>query len=238
MALRSMKAPGTAYNDPMLGKDPQPDNMSKYVHTSQDNGGVHLNSGIPNKAFYLASVGLGGYSWEKAGKIWYNALTTKFKSTTGFQDAANLTVQAALELFSVVEASIVSQAWAGVGIKSATPIPGGGNGGPPPPPPPPSGSLKAQIDAIFAYFEGQVANDPELLKFIVMAHALFDNLFPTIAPYATMTAAANVSALQVIVDGIFAAMIIAQKGHPAKIMALKMVKLLFDEYFKTHPVLP
>ena len=53
-ALRSMKEPGTAYDDPTIGKDPQPSNMKDYVKTSADNGGVHLNSGIPNKAFYLA----------------------------------------------------------------------------------------------------------------------------------------------------------------------------------------
>jgi hypothetical protein len=49
-ALRSMKAPGTAYDDPELGKDPQPATMADYVETADDNGGVHLNSGIPNHA--------------------------------------------------------------------------------------------------------------------------------------------------------------------------------------------
>lgn len=62
VALRSMKAPGTAYNDPRFGKDPQPDNFKDYEATDDDNGGVHLYSGIPNKAFYLASVAFGGYS--------------------------------------------------------------------------------------------------------------------------------------------------------------------------------
>ncbi|KAJ8127639.1 hypothetical protein O1611_g5994 [Lasiodiplodia mahajangana] len=70
VALRSMKAPGTAYNDPRFGKDPQPDNFKDYKATDDDNGGVHLYSGIPNKAFYLSAVAFGGYSWEKAGKIW------------------------------------------------------------------------------------------------------------------------------------------------------------------------
>ena len=62
VALRSMKAPGTAYDDPHLGKDPQPGNMSGYVTTTADNGGVHINSGIPNHAFYLCAVSLGGYT--------------------------------------------------------------------------------------------------------------------------------------------------------------------------------
>ena len=46
-ALRSMSAPGTAYDDPALGKDPQPADMSGYIETTDDNGGVHLNSGHP-----------------------------------------------------------------------------------------------------------------------------------------------------------------------------------------------
>ena len=55
-----MKAPGTAYDDPRLGKDPQPAHMDDYVETTEDNGGVHINSGIPNHAFYLAATALGG----------------------------------------------------------------------------------------------------------------------------------------------------------------------------------
>ena len=55
-ALRSMKEPGTAYDDPALGKDPQVGSMDDYVETTDDNGGVHLNSGIPNRAFYLAAT--------------------------------------------------------------------------------------------------------------------------------------------------------------------------------------
>ena len=46
-ALRDMANPGTAYDDPCLGKDPQPGHMSGYVQTEDDNGGVHINSGIP-----------------------------------------------------------------------------------------------------------------------------------------------------------------------------------------------
>ncbi len=74
VALRSMAAPGTAYDDPQLGKDPQPATMAQYVQTQNDNGGVHINSGIPNKAFHDAAVALGGNAWETAGKVWYAAL--------------------------------------------------------------------------------------------------------------------------------------------------------------------
>ena len=57
-----MKAPGTAYDDDVLGRDPQPAHMRDYVETTEDNGGVHINSGIPNKAFHLVATALGGYS--------------------------------------------------------------------------------------------------------------------------------------------------------------------------------
>jgi hypothetical protein len=48
--------------------------MRHYVHTWDDNGGVHLNSGIPNHAFYLAATAIGGNAWEKAGQIWYDTI--------------------------------------------------------------------------------------------------------------------------------------------------------------------
>jgi Zn-dependent metalloprotease len=117
-ALRSMKEPGTAYNDPVLGKDPQPGHMSDYVHTSEDNGGVHINSGIPNHAFYLTAVAIGGVAWEKAGRIWYVAARDKFMNSTDFQAAANLTHQVAGELYgqSSAEQQAVQYGWDGVGI--------------------------------------------------------------------------------------------------------------------------
>lgn len=130
VALRSMKAPGTAYDDPVLGKDPQPANMKDYVNTISDNGGVHINSGIPNHAFYLIATALGGYAWEKAGQIWYVTLRDKLKSTSNFQDCANLTYQAAGELYGAnsTEQKAVADGWASVGISvgsTPTPTPGG-----------------------------------------------------------------------------------------------------------------
>jgi Zn-dependent metalloprotease len=120
IALRSMKQPGTAYDDPVLGKDPQPGHMRDYVQTSEDNGGVHINSGIPNHAFYLTATALGGYAWEKAGKIWYVAARDKFASNTDFQAAANLTHDVAGELFGAgsQEQEAVAYGWDGVGITS------------------------------------------------------------------------------------------------------------------------
>ncbi|HLO14693.1 MAG TPA: M4 family metallopeptidase [Anaerolineales bacterium] len=70
-ALRSMKAPGTAYDNNIIGKDPQPDHISHYYFTPWDNGGVHTNSGIPNKVFYLVAMDIGT---DKAALIWYDTL--------------------------------------------------------------------------------------------------------------------------------------------------------------------
>ncbi len=116
--IRSMKAPGTAYDDPILGKDPQPAHMRDYVATADDNGGVHINSGIPNRAFYVTALELGGFAWEKAGRIWYKALTEKLNARSTFQEAANLTFEAAGELFGAgsLEQQAVKTGWSEVGI--------------------------------------------------------------------------------------------------------------------------
>lgn len=117
-AIRSMKAPGTAYDDPILGKDPQPGHMKNYVRTDSDNGGVHVNSGIPNRAFYEAATILGGKSWEVAGKIWYHALTQELRAKTDFQQCANATWRAAGKLYgdgSAPQHAVIA-AWKVVGI--------------------------------------------------------------------------------------------------------------------------
>lgn len=119
-AIRSMKDPGTAYDDPVLGKDPQPAHMRDYVETTRNNGGVHINSGIPNKAFYEVAVELGGFAWEKAGKIWYVTLRDKLTATSDFQEAADLTVKTAGELYGNggAEQIAVKNGWEKVGIEA------------------------------------------------------------------------------------------------------------------------
>ncbi|WP_392507769.1 protealysin inhibitor emfourin [Naumannella halotolerans] len=115
-ALRSMIAPGTAYDDPVLGKDPQPAHMDGFVHTTSDNGGVHINSGIPNKAFQLAATALGGNAWERAGQVWFNALTGgQLRPDCDFATFAQLTIDAATAIDAKTQAA-VEQAWAAVGV--------------------------------------------------------------------------------------------------------------------------
>ena len=117
-ALRSMKALGTAYDDPILGRDPQPAHMRDYVHSADDNGGVHINSGIPNHAFYLAATDLGGYAWEVMGELWYYVLTTTLFPNAGFQDFVNATVVAAGDLYGAGRPvqRTVAGAWSQVGL--------------------------------------------------------------------------------------------------------------------------
>lgn len=134
VGIRSMKAPGTAYDDPIIGKDPQPAHMKDYVNTVEDNGGVHINSGIPNHAFYITALEIGGYAWERAGNIWYIALRDKLTAASDFQQAADLTFQTAGQLYGEdsAEQRAVKKGWAEVGITvgsgaapTPTPAPGG-----------------------------------------------------------------------------------------------------------------
>lgn len=90
-ALRSMKAPGTAYDNPMMGKDPQPAHMSDYDASPADNGGVHVNSGIPNKAFYLAATAIGT---PAAASIWYRGMMN-LTATSRFNDLVTVVSDAA-----------------------------------------------------------------------------------------------------------------------------------------------
>jgi Zn-dependent metalloprotease len=118
-ALRSMKAPGTAYDDNVLGTDPQPASMSGYVDTEDDNGGVHLNSGIPNRAFYLVAEALGGNAWEAPGQIWYDTLTGQsLTATATFAGFAAATESAAIARYGrdSREHRAVRTGWAGVGL--------------------------------------------------------------------------------------------------------------------------
>lgn len=115
-ALRSMSNPGHGY-----AGDPQPGHMKDYKNTSADNGGVHINSGIPNKAAYEAVLAIGQ---DKTSEVWYRALTKYLTPSSQFSDAANVTVQSAIDLYGAgsAEANAVAKAWESVGLApSASP---------------------------------------------------------------------------------------------------------------------
>jgi Zn-dependent metalloprotease len=120
-ALRSLKDPGNAYDNADMGKDPQPGHMRDYVNLPDtedgDNGGVHINSGIPNKAFYLTATGIGGNAWEAAGHIWYESVKASSVKTV-FQDFADTTFAKADQLYGrgSAQQQAVLSAWREVGI--------------------------------------------------------------------------------------------------------------------------
>ena len=118
-ALRSMAEPGTAYDDPVLGKDPQPAHMKDLVVTRQDNGGVHINSGIPNRAFYLAATAIQGSAWETAGRVWYDTVCDRrLRQDSDFLAFAQLTVENAARRFGADSAAhkAIGAAWNTVGV--------------------------------------------------------------------------------------------------------------------------
>ncbi|GGR57004.1 hypothetical protein J2S40_003307 [Nocardioides luteus] len=128
VGLRHMLEPGTAYDDPELGKDPQPAHMDDIYDGTDDNGGVHINSGIPNRAFALAAKAIGGNAWDGVGKIWYAALTGGAVTTDAdFAGFAAATVAEAGE-----HAEAVTTAWSEVGVTPAadSPAPDGEEQGP------------------------------------------------------------------------------------------------------------
>jgi Zn-dependent metalloprotease len=124
-AVRSLKDPGNAFNLPGVGKDPQVASMADYQHlpADEDFGGVHINSGIPNKAFYLAAVAAGGHSWETIGPVWYAAMTSKsVTANSTFADFATATLAAAQQHASSDVRSAIAQAWEQVGVPVAAPV--------------------------------------------------------------------------------------------------------------------
>lgn len=115
--IRTFKAGKAFEKDPCFGTDPQPKNMKDIYTGPSDNGGVHINSGIPNHAFYVAAMELGGNAWEKPGKIWYKTMLA-LNNHSVFTDMADMTLQSATSLFGAGSAEVkaVQKAWNAVGL--------------------------------------------------------------------------------------------------------------------------
>jgi Zn-dependent metalloprotease len=91
--------------------------MDDYKTMFEDNGGVHIYSGMPNKAFYLVCVAFGGYSWEKAGKIWWKTMNSRnIHPKCDFKQFAQTTIEVAKELDDKKAVSTVRKAWHDVGV--------------------------------------------------------------------------------------------------------------------------
>ncbi|MBI4852671.1 MAG: peptidase M4 family protein [Acidobacteria bacterium] len=140
-ALRYMDNPHLAGNGGFTSDD-DPDHYSERYTGTADNGGVHINSGIANKAFYLVAKGgshhlggtMTGIGPGDAEKIWFRALTSFMTSSTNFAGARTATLNAATALFGngSTQYNAVCQAWSMVGVGTSCTAP--------PPPPPPTGA--------------------------------------------------------------------------------------------------
>ncbi|MDZ4833269.1 MAG: M4 family metallopeptidase [Candidatus Melainabacteria bacterium] len=119
-ALRSMIDPGSAYDDDKLGKDPQPDHMDRIFTGWEDNGGVHINSGIVNKAFALFAIAMDGYAFERPFAIWYaaNCGEDRVGANATFQDFADKTMVHCAKI-APRQKNNLKDAWQQVGITVA-----------------------------------------------------------------------------------------------------------------------
>ncbi len=119
-AIRTFKAEKAFAGDPVFGSDPQPKRMKDYYDGPEDDGGVHINSGIPNHAFYRAALALGGRAWETLGPVWYRMLG-RLGRRADFVAAAEAAVDAAAFLCGPRsrEAAAVRAAWTAVGVVPA-----------------------------------------------------------------------------------------------------------------------
>lgn len=103
-------------NPPAYG---QPGTLANYYTKCDDNGGVHINSGIPNRAYYTIA---GAVGMDKAQRIFYNALTTYLTSRATFKDARASTLAAASELYPGDSGAYaaVANGWRAVGVDGVT----------------------------------------------------------------------------------------------------------------------
>ena len=117
-ALRSMRDPGSAYDDPVLGKIPARAYVELRRYLAGPGRGPH-RSGIPNRAFYLAAAAIGGRAWDKAGRVWYNTMRDgRITENTGFSEFARVNVDVASRLSGLTKAHVraIADAWTAVGI--------------------------------------------------------------------------------------------------------------------------
>ncbi|MEM6766618.1 MAG: M4 family metallopeptidase [Bacteroidota bacterium] len=150
-ALRDLADPNNGGN--RLGDNGwQPKHMDEIFTGTEDNGGVHINSGIPNHAFYLFAQSVGK---ERAERVYYRALSVYLKRSSDFQDCRIAVIQSAEDLYGTAEANAAGQAFDQVGIL------GPDSGGNPDPEPDPD--------------EIELPSNPGEDFFIAVSEDIFDN---------------------------------------------------------------
>lgn len=184
-SLRDMSNP---HNQVSQGEHAwQPANMSEFVQTDEDNGGVHTNSGIPNYAFYLTARNTGR---SDAGKIWYRALTLYLTKSSQFTDARLATEKAAEDLFGKNSSQLVhvKNAWEEVGVKGDDVTP----------PPPPPGTLEGKEWVLMINTEPSDPNSIYMARPAITSASDFFALSKT--PVANRPAISDVTGIVIFVD--------------------------------------
>ena len=156
-SLRNMKDPHLGLGTSPNGTPGQPKHMDEYDNTSLDRQGVHINSGIPNHAFYLFASRLGGSAWEGAGRVWYDTLTqgqlpsgmNAFGSPQAPFTTFQLFADKTMSFANPNERRALAQSWSDVGIAVAGGIPGGVGG---------NGQLKAKLESIRDQLDSIIGN--------------------------------------------------------------------------------
>jgi bacillolysin len=179
--MRSLEDPnaGGNYNprQPLSGIG-QPASMDEFANLPlsrrADNGGVHINSGIPNHAAFLLAQAIGR---EKTEQIYYRTVTQYLTPSSDFLDAANATARAATELYGQAEVGAVRSAFGQVGINiggadtapmppNSSPTPPRGQPAPEPSPQVPAGCTDLIVSGGFEDDQGWtqvVHNDTALI---------------------------------------------------------------------------
>ncbi len=117
-AVRDMLNPGTAYGGLVIGDDPQVATFDELFTDAFDDFGVHINSGIPNRAFTLFAEAVGGNAWELPGKVWYRAATASGLSPNAdFAEFRTATLNAAK--IEGADDKALTKAWDDVGVSAA-----------------------------------------------------------------------------------------------------------------------
>lgn len=183
-ALRNMVDP---HNGGVAGQQCwQPAAMAEFVKTTDDNGGVHLNSGIPNRAFYLTAKNIGR---PKAGKIWYRALTAYLTRSSQFIDARIATITSATDLYGGTsgELASVKSAWDAVGVLDGTA-----------PPPPPGSTLTGKEWILITNTDPGDPNSIYMAKTTVAAST--DYFALTTTPVLTRPSVSDVTGVILFID--------------------------------------
>jgi len=123
--MRDIQNPNNGARNGEVNKGWQPKNMNEYVNTNQDNGGVHINSGIPNRAFYLFATAVGK---DIAEKVYYHALDNYLTQRSQFVDCRASVIQSSMDLYDNNVAAEAAAAFDGVGIRGEG-VAGGSSGG-------------------------------------------------------------------------------------------------------------